>query len=87
VRQVKSRKIEVGGADVDDLEGFRKYLLERGYSEGNVNRLIPLVKRILEAGGPDSIEPELPSPWMRRKVRYAWRKYQEFLRVRTGGAV
>ena len=79
--------MEVGGADVDDLEGFREYLIEKGYNEGHVNRLISLTRKVIEAGGPDSIEPELPSPWMRRKVRYAWRKYQEFLRVRTGGAV
>ncbi len=61
-----------------DLEDFRRYLLSRGYREGNVNRLISLVKRILEAGNLEEAEKRVNSKWMRVKLRYAWRKWEEY---------
>ena len=65
-----------------DIEGFRNYLIKRGYKEDHVKRMLSLLARMLEEGGPDIVEEQTVSPWMRRKIRYVWRRYEEFLTYR-----
>lgn len=62
-----------------DLEDFRRFLLSR-YDEELAKRVVNLVNHILEVGSLDLAEEQTASQHMRRKLRYAWRKYEEYRR-------
>ena len=60
-----------------ELEGFVKYMFEKGYSERTIANVVENVRAVLRGYGFD------PGSKHTRKYRqYAWRHYQRYLQER-----